>query len=227
VIFDLDQTLLNTENLLFKAIYAALKKLTGKELTEDLAMQALGLPDKGPHSWPAKILEVTGCKDGKITPDMLFDSTDEMFSAVCEEADPMPGAKELVGELHGCGIPLAIATSSMRHHVLLKRKNHESTIFYAFPHIVCVEDVATPKPSPLPYVLAAERLGLSPSQCIAVEDSLCGMESALRAGCFVVSLPDHRVAAQASELIQRLGGKGVVLESMLDLVGLEWKKYMI
>ena len=47
------------------------------------------------------------------------------------------------------------------------------------------------KPAPDIYEFACERLGLQPKECMAVEDSPNGVESAYRAGCQVVMVPDQ------------------------------------
>ena len=44
------------------------------------------------------------------------------------------------------------------------------------------------KPAPDPYLLAAKKLNIAPQECWAVEDSISGVTSALRAGCFVLFL---------------------------------------
>jgi len=46
------------------------------------------------------------------------------------------------------------------------------------------------KPAPDPYVLATQRLGLSPGECWVFEDSEAGCQSALEAGCWVWQLVD-------------------------------------
>jgi beta-phosphoglucomutase-like phosphatase (HAD superfamily) len=53
---------------------------------------------------------------------------------------------------------------------------------------VTLDDVERPKPDPEPYRLAAERLGLTPGQMIAVEDSPAGCASAAAAGCPVIRI---------------------------------------
>lgn len=55
-----------------------------------------------------------------------------------------------------------------------------------FDTIVTGDDVAESKPSPMPYLLAAARLGVPPDRCLAVEDSDIGVESARRAGMAVL-----------------------------------------
>jgi beta-phosphoglucomutase-like phosphatase (HAD superfamily) len=53
---------------------------------------------------------------------------------------------------------------------------------------VTAEDVTTGKPDPEIYLLAAEKLGLSPSECLVLEDSLNGVKSGLAAGMSVVAI---------------------------------------
>ena len=82
----------------------------------------------------------------------------------------------------------AIATSSRRtevehhigHHGLLDR----------FQAIVASGDYARPKPNPDPYLLAAERLGVDPADCLALEDSHNGVRAAAAAGMMTIMVPD-------------------------------------
>ena len=93
----------------------------------------------------------------------------------------MPGAAALVATLAAAKVPMAVVTSSMSSHVALKRA-HNSAIFDAMTVVVCVEDVQPlTKPHPRPFWLAAERLGLPASACVAVEDSLPGIRAAVAA----------------------------------------------
>ncbi len=54
--------------------------------------------------------------------------------------------------------------------------------------LVGAEAVSNGKPDPEPYLLGAERLGVSPARCLVFEDAPAGIESALRAGCTVVQV---------------------------------------
>jgi beta-phosphoglucomutase-like phosphatase (HAD superfamily) len=54
--------------------------------------------------------------------------------------------------------------------------------------MITAEDVDRGKPHPLPYQLGAQRMGLSPRECLAVEDAPAGVTSALSAGCRVVGV---------------------------------------
>ncbi|MBI2851542.1 MAG: HAD family hydrolase [Chloroflexi bacterium] len=54
--------------------------------------------------------------------------------------------------------------------------------------IVSAEDVSRGKPDPQPYLLAAEKLGVSPQKCLVLEDSVNGVRSARAAGMHVVAI---------------------------------------
>jgi beta-phosphoglucomutase-like phosphatase (HAD superfamily) len=59
-----------------------------------------------------------------------------------------------------------------------------------FSAIVCRDDVANPKPAPDPFLIAAERLGLAPAECLALEDSYHGITAAHAAGTMPIMVPD-------------------------------------
>ena len=54
--------------------------------------------------------------------------------------------------------------------------------------MICAEDVLKGKPDPEPFIKAAHALNVTPSECVAFEDSPSGVLSAKRAGCFTVAL---------------------------------------
>lgn len=98
-----------------------------------------------------------------------------------------PGARELLAELNGAGVPTALVTMSWRRFV--------DAILPALPDgsfgaIVTGDDVARGKPHPEPYLTGAARLGVTPGATVALEDSPTGARSALAAGCVVVGIPN-------------------------------------
>jgi HAD superfamily hydrolase (TIGR01509 family) len=97
----------------------------------------------------------------------------------------MPGAAALVAEVAAAGVRYALVSSSQRRFVdaVLSRTG------LRFPVVVCGNDVSRGKPDPEPYLLAARRLGVEPSRCIVLEDSITGVTAAEAAGCFVVAVP--------------------------------------
>jgi beta-phosphoglucomutase-like phosphatase (HAD superfamily) len=62
----------------------------------------------------------------------------------------------------------------------------------AFAVALSTESVPRGKPAPDVYLAVAERLGVAPTACVAVEDSSNGVRSAAAAGMPVIAVPDRR-----------------------------------
>ena len=105
-----------------------------------------------------------------------------------------PGARTLLAELVTLGVPNALVTMSWDPlaQVLL-----EALPAGTFSTVVTGDAVSRGKPDPEPYRLAAERLGVDPRACVAIEDSPTGVASATAAGVPTLAVP-HVVAVPAS-----------------------------
>jgi sugar-phosphatase len=118
----------------------------------------------------------------------------EVDDAAAVEA--VPGARDLYASLpeHRRAVVTSgtppIATARLR------------TAGFPLPRtLVTADDVPRGKPDPAPYLLAAQRLGLPPERCLAVEDAPAGIASATAAGCQVLAVtgtaPAEELAAAA------------------------------
>ncbi len=101
--------------------------------------------------------------------------------------EPMPGIRRLLDELAAAGVPLGLASSSDLSWI--GRATTMVDVARYFRVIVTGEDVARRKPDPEPYLLAAQRLGLPPARCVAIEDSECGLTAARAAGMKTAVIP--------------------------------------
>ncbi len=100
-----------------------------------------------------------------------------------------PGARRLLAELNDAQIPCALVTMSWRRFVDPVIAQLPPGTFAA---IVCGDEIEAGKPDPLPYLRAAELLGVPAGECIAIEDSPTGVASAVGAGCRVLGVPNVR-----------------------------------
>ena len=123
-----------------------------------------------------------------------------------------PGATELLDFLVEQRIPHTIATSSAWPNVAFYLEHLELERWFERPLLVYDEGRYAGKPAPFIYLEAAERLGLSPAECVVVEDALAGIAAARAAGIgHIVALGPERhhaeLAAQpgVSEVIRDLG----------------------
>jgi beta-phosphoglucomutase len=102
-----------------------------------------------------------------------------------------PGADEAIRRL-AASLPLAIASGALRVEIL--RILNRAGLAQCFGAIVAAEDSPAGKPAPDPYLRAVDRLSaasgqpLAPSECVAVEDSHWGLESARAAGLRTIAV---------------------------------------
>ena len=106
-------------------------------------------------------------------------------------AKAMPGSESLIRMCHQNNIPMALVTSSSSESLKVKTAHHNW--MNLIPIKVLGDDklLKKGKPAPDPYLLAADKLNVSPQECWAVEDSISGVSSALKAGCFVLFLKEQ------------------------------------
>ena len=141
------------------------------------------------------------------TPEDLRDEKlTHYLKMLAEKATAFEGIPELLRRLAET-YRLGIATSAMREAVdiVLPRLG----ISGPFGAIVTNEDVTRHKPDPQPYLLCAEQLGVEPARCVALEDSVSGIESAGAAGMRVIALTSTFPADQ-------LSGADAVIDSFAD-----------
>lgn len=114
----------------------------------------------------------------------------ELMNVYIEEfgMDLKPGIVEILSYLRekNYKIGVATATDMERTTRYLKKLN----LYEYFDEIVVAAMVENGKPAPDIYKLAAERLGLMPEECMALEDSPNGIHAAYHAGCKPVMVPD-------------------------------------
>lgn len=86
--------------------------------------------------------------------------------------------------------PTSVASGGPRNVVHKTLKSLE--IYDLFHHIVTQEDVKRCKPAPDLFLLAAEKMGVSPKNCLVFEDSITGIEAAKKAGMHHVLVDDSK-----------------------------------
>ena len=103
-------------------------------------------------------------------------------------APTKPGLTSLLDWLEMRAMPRAVATSSGRASA--DRLLQSAGVRARFEIIVGGDDVANGKPAPDLFLLAADRLGVAPSDCVVLEDSGPGIHAAHRAGMRPILVPD-------------------------------------
>lgn len=111
-----------------------------------------------------------------------------MSAFVTRAAFPLlPDVPAAVAHLRAQGLRLAVVTGTARISIDATLREHGLAPY--FETVVAAEDVVRNKPAPDGYLLAAQRLGLAPAQCVAIEDTEHGVNSAAAAGVACVAVP--------------------------------------
>jgi HAD superfamily hydrolase (TIGR01509 family) len=182
VIFDLDGLLFDTEQLYAKAILTAAAEV-GCAMSHDVFLQLVGRSREVNHRF---LLDHYGA-DYPL--EALIAAWGRHFRVLADAGLPLkPGAAELLDLLDELGLPRAIATSSS--HPTVRRNLELLGLTDRFHCVVAHGDYTNGKPAPDPFLTAAERLGMPPSACLALEDSHNGIRSASAAGMMTVMVPD-------------------------------------
>lgn len=193
----MDGTLVDTEPYWIENEYR-LAAVHGKVWTEEDALHLVGsdllaaavyIKERlDSHMEPAEIVEWLGHRVGE---------------RLREKQDWRPGARELNEAFHQLGVPQALVTMSYDY---IAAPVIEALHFAA---VVTGDQVENGKPHPEPYLLAAQKIGVDPKNCIAIEDSRTGADSANAAGCFVVAVP-HAVNVPMAPSRAVITGLGAV-----------------
>jgi HAD superfamily hydrolase (TIGR01509 family) len=111
-----------------------------------------------------------------------------------------PGALQLLGILKERDVPCAVASSTAVSEV--RRRLQKVGVLDFFKAVAGGDEVRDAKPDPAVYLLAAHRLGVTPTQCLAFEDTDHGARAAHAAGIRVIIVPDLRAHDFAAAFMQ-------------------------
>jgi HAD superfamily hydrolase (TIGR01509 family) len=116
------------------------------------------------------------------------------YTEMLADLKAIPEVLDQIHAQHG-KIPLAVVSGSTRESV--ESSLNTLGILDRFDTLVCAGDYVHGKPSPEPFLMAAQRLGVEPSACLVFEDAQPGIDSAIAAGMRYVRipLPHERLAA--------------------------------
>jgi beta-phosphoglucomutase-like phosphatase (HAD superfamily) len=97
----------------------------------------------------------------------------------------VPEVLEHIQLSHG-QIPFAVVSGSTRDSVIASLE--ALNILDRFDTLVCAGDYTKSKPDPEPFLIAAERLGVAPGDCLVFEDTDMGIQAATAAGMASVKI---------------------------------------
>jgi HAD superfamily hydrolase (TIGR01509 family) len=191
VIFDCDGILVDTEPLHYAAFQEVLQPLGLGFDYEHYLKHYIGFDDR--DAFREAFREGSRPLGGGQLSEFMLAKEEALKRIIARGVPTFPGVVELVRELAEGGVPLAVASGALRHEV-------ETFVLglglqKAFPVIVAADEVEHSKPDPETYLKAMTRVrehfglaDLTARECVAIEDTPAGMQSARRAGMFVVGV---------------------------------------
>jgi HAD superfamily hydrolase (TIGR01509 family) len=175
IIFDCDGVLVDSEvidaRIRSECLRAEGFPITAQELAEHSGISRAGL------------IELVQSRFGRPLPEGFMETTRaKIMAAFTDELQAIEGVSELLRSL---GIPVCVASNSHSDRV---RHSLKVTGLWQFfdPHVFSAAMVERGKPAPDLFLFAAERLNVSPADCLVIEDSVHGIRAAQAAGMPVI-----------------------------------------
>lgn len=203
VLFDMDGVLVDSEEYICLAAIEMFKELGYATTPSDFKP----FTGTGENRYIGGVAEKYGIP---IDIDIVKARTYEIYGKLVRgQLVPLPGAEEFIGRCRQKGLRLALATSADRIKMeinLVETGIPPST----FGSIITGLDVINKKPFPDIYLSAADRLGLTPGECLVVEDAVSGIRAGRSAGC-------KCLAVTTSFSREELAEADWIVDSLLDV----------
>ncbi len=172
VIFDCNGVLVDSEQLATAVLAEELTR-AGFPLTADIIARYFT------GRRPADIfIEVENAAGRKLPENFAAKVTAATLLRFRTDLRPTPHAAHALSWLRG---PKCVASSSTHNRIRMSLETTDLVRFFE-PHLFSASDVMRGKPAPDLFLLAAQRMGVNPADCIVVEDSPVGVSAAAAAG---------------------------------------------
>ena len=184
VLFDMDGLMVDTESLATEAFIHSAKK-QGYDMTKEEILLVLGFTTKSIYEFWENYF-----KNSDVSGKQLVDDHYKYIENILFTTGPrkMPYIEELLKYLKESNYKVAVASSSNMNHII---NNMEKTGLKKYiDEFASGAEVENGKPAPDVFLLAAERLGVKPEECLVLEDSKAGVLAGSSAGAKVIMVPD-------------------------------------
>ena len=212
VLFDMDGLMVDTESLATEAFIHSAKK-QGYDMTKEETLLVLGFTTKSIYDFWENYF-----KNSDVSGKQLVDDHYKYIENILFTTGPrkMPYIEELLKYLKESNYKVAVASSSNMDHII---NNMEKTGLKKYiDEFASGAEVENGKPAPDVFLLAAERLGVKPEECLVLEDSKAGVLAGSSAGAKVIMVPDmFKPDEECKERTYRIvGNLGEVISILED-----------
>ncbi len=223
IIFDCDGTLVDSEKSHLTAWQQVARNYTSS-LSYDDYLDFVGGSD-------TRLAKILAARIGhNSAEDLLLQKRNYFLEHLKKGMPPIESTVEFVRTLfrerERHGLKMAVASAALKHEVLenLKFLGFENLFDIVLSGHEDLSDYSDPegvnKPKPYIYQHAAKLLGLSPSECVVIEDSHTGVTAGVNAGCITIAIPsEYSKSHDLSKASLRLDSlSGFTIESFLEMV---------
>ncbi|HYX66193.1 MAG TPA: HAD-IA family hydrolase [Burkholderiales bacterium] len=199
LIFDLDGTMADTEEVHRQAFNAAFIKLDlwwdwGPLRYSELLEVSSGVERLRRYVDSLEVAPAEKARLHALVPVIHFVKSEIYLDLLRNWRPPLrPGVKRLVGEAHEQGLQVAVVTTSATANARAVLDNHFKG---EIALLVCADEVPRKKPAPDIYLRALSLLRKSATACVALEDSANGLRAARAAGLATIVTPSRWTMAQ-------------------------------
>jgi len=191
ILFDFDGTLVDSMNMWTDIDIEYLARF-GQPYSDDLHSAIEGMSTKEMCNYFHSRYDIPQTDE-----EMIRTWTEMSRHKYLYEIPLKDGVKELLPYLKREGIRMGIATSTELDILIPCLKSHGIDGY--FETLTTTTEAGAGKPSPAVYLLAAERMGADPSECMAIEDLPAGIIAAKEAGMTVLAVDDSFSAGRREE----------------------------
>ncbi|HEY1148402.1 MAG TPA: beta-phosphoglucomutase [Pseudoduganella sp.] len=199
VIFDLDGVITDTARYHYLA-WKRLAESQGVHFDEAFNEHLKGIDRMGSLELILASSPRTYTQDEKLA---LAHEKNEHYKeliATMSPADLLPGAVEALDACRAAGLKIGLASVSKNAFSVLDMLG----ITDKFDYVVDAAKIGRGKPDPEIFLKAASELGVSPADCMGVEDAVAGVASIKSAGMWALGIGDPAVLRQADRVIPSL-----------------------
>lgn len=184
VVIDLEGTLVETEPVWWHFERLLVHRFGGR-WTSEVAYSLLGA---NMEQVGGRLYEAAGRPSESSPSELLQEIVDQVAVEVRSDVPWRPGALEFLGMVATKHVPLAVVTPVARPVLDGVLSHLWSDMFGA---TISADEVKRPRPHPESYLLAARKLGVRPSDCIAIDSWPAGLAAAEEAGFWTIGVPNH------------------------------------
>ena len=212
IAFDMDGTILDSAGLWSDAFDMTCEKFDVRlensqhiEFYEFAETPFINIPNMSLNQkfWEFCIAKYDLKTTHNLTSEIAHKTNDAFAHELFKTAKYKPDAEKFLMQLKDSKIPIILVTMCSRENLDLIDKYLSPGIRDIFGENIITSDMVTnKKPHPEPYLMACEKLGITPSDLIVFEDTYAGAKSGLGAGATVAIIYDKHAESDRNKLIE-------------------------